>query len=110
MKRDTDLTACEHEILPHHDSEFVADIIEHIQFIDAPAPDTNHILVPGNQKLEPFHVLVVSQPTAMSVSRRTKIGCTDLVKKLSAGIQLDPTITGVSLRVVGSKAVTADLP
>ena len=63
MKRDTDLTAREHEILPYEDTEFIADIIEDVWFVDASAPDTTHVLVPGDQKLEPFQVLVISKPT-----------------------------------------------
>jgi len=65
MKRDTDLAAREHEILPYEDAKFIADIIEDVWFVDASTPDANHVLVPGDQKLEPFQVLVISKPTAM---------------------------------------------
>lgn len=61
----TDLAAREHEILPYEDTEFIADIIEDVWLIDASTPDANHVLVPSYQKLEPFQVLVISQPTAM---------------------------------------------
>lgn len=64
-KRGANLTTCEHEILPYEDAKFIANVVEHIWFIDASAPDTNHVLVPGNQKLEPFHILVISEPTVM---------------------------------------------
>ena len=62
---DADLAACEHEILPYEDAELIADVVEGIRFVDASAPDTNHVLVPGNQLLEPFHILVISKPTVI---------------------------------------------
>ena len=61
----TNLTACEHEILPYEDTEFVTDIVEDGWFIDASTPDTNHVLVPSDQELEPFYVLIVGKPTAI---------------------------------------------
>ena len=64
MKSDTDLAAREHEVLPYEDAEFIADTIEDVWFVDASTPDTNHVLVSGNQKLEPFQVLVIGKPTA----------------------------------------------
>ena len=65
MKRGTDLAAREHEILPYEDTEFIADIIENIWFIDASTPDANHVLVPTDKKLEPLQVLVVGKPTGV---------------------------------------------
>ena len=69
-KSGTDLTACEHEILPYQDTEFIADIVEYVRFIGTSTPDTNHVLVPGDQKLEPLQVFVVSKSAAIGQTAR----------------------------------------
>jgi len=67
-KRGAHLTACEHEILPYEDTEFVTDIVEDVWFVDASTPDTNHVLVPGDQELEPFYVFIISNPMVIGQS------------------------------------------
>ena len=61
----TYLAACEHEILPYEDTDFIAHIVENVWLIDASTPDTDHVLVPGGQKPEPLRVFVIRKPTAV---------------------------------------------
>ncbi len=37
--------ASEHEILPHEDSHFVAQLVKQVRFVNAAAPDAQHIHV-----------------------------------------------------------------
>ena len=51
--------AGEHEILPHHDARLVAEIVEEIVFVDAAAPDPQHVHV--RRRRVPDEALVTLQ-------------------------------------------------
>src|SRR6266850_1563319 len=61
--------AAEHEVLPHHDAEFVADIVEVIGFVVAAAPIPDHVHVSIARRLENLAMLSRSDAGGETVER-----------------------------------------
>src|SRR6266513_1085820 len=49
--------AAEHEVLPYHDAEFVADIVEVVGFVISTAPVPDHVHVGVTRRLKNLAVL-----------------------------------------------------
>src|ERR1043165_605602 len=54
--------AGEHEVIPHHQTELVADIIEHVMLVNASAPETYKIHVCVDHRLHDRLVVAPPQP------------------------------------------------
>ena len=67
--------ASHHEVVPQHDAFPVAEIVENIRFIDAAAPDAQHIAVQIRRHFHNFHQ-AVGVPEVHGV-RRDMIGAED---------------------------------
>ena len=70
----------------------IACVIEDVCFVDTAAPYSNHILIAFNKQLQPCLVAIRGDPgeCRLSKSLAKGKGPTYVVRKESAGIQLEP--------------------